>query len=102
MSRYDSFILQEQERLKRAETNPDQPMEIAPDVTRIGPGSVGGKGLGIGYFSVSLRDNEGFPDTAWLSETPAEEGEYLRHISFLAPLRIAVDGSRHFGVIFKP
>jgi hypothetical protein len=58
--------------------------------------------LGIGYFSVSLKDKDGFLDAAWLLETPAEEGEYIRHLSFMAPLTVIVDGRQHIGVIFKP
>jgi hypothetical protein len=58
--------------------------------------------LGIGYFSVSIKDGDGFLDANWLSETPAEEGEYIRHLSFLAPLTVVVDGTNHIGVIYKP
>ncbi len=60
--------------------------------------------FGIGYLTVNLREPEGdFLDMAWLdSQTACAEGQYLRHICFDGPVRIALNGRKNFGVVMKP
>ncbi|MBN1320086.1 MAG: histidine kinase [Thermoleophilia bacterium] len=57
----------------------------------------------VGYFTVNPDEGEGSLDWDWLAEQPAaQEGEYVRHLRFPAPLVVAINGKRQTGVILKP
>jgi len=60
--------------------------------------------FGIGYLTVETYHRRGdFLDTSWVDSLPAaSETEYLRHIAFDKPIRIAIDGRKNLGVILKP
>jgi hypothetical protein len=60
--------------------------------------------FGIGYFTIHPDRNAGdLLDFAWLDKQSAEsETTYLRHLRFQAPLHIALDGKKSFGVVMKP
>ncbi|MCK9203147.1 MAG: phosphoenolpyruvate synthase [Bacteroidales bacterium] len=57
----------------------------------------------VGYFTVNPFINEGFYDVAFLASQPAAyEDEFIRHVHFMKPIRIAIDGKKNFGVVYKP
>jgi len=57
----------------------------------------------IGYFTVNPDAGDGFVDWSWLSAQPAEtETEFVRHLHFLAPMTVTIDGQSHAGRITKP
>jgi len=57
----------------------------------------------VGYFTVNPFINDGFYDTEYLAGQPAAyEDAFLRHIHFEKPIRIAIDGKKNFGVVYKP
>jgi len=57
----------------------------------------------VGYFTVNPYIKDGYYDLEYLhQQPPAFEDEYLRHIRFLNPLEVKIDGSRNRGVIYKP
>lgn len=57
----------------------------------------------VGYFTVNPFINEGYYDLEFLNAHPAAfEDEYVRHVHFEKPLRVAIDGKKNFGVVFKP
>jgi CheY-like chemotaxis protein len=57
----------------------------------------------IGYFTVNPDAGEGFVDWEWLRGEPAvAETQFVRHLSFAAPVVIAINGRAHNGVILKP
>lgn len=57
----------------------------------------------IGYFTVSADGRDGFVDWAWLGAQPTEaETAFVRHVRLAAPIRVAIDGRSHAGVIVKP
>ena len=58
---------------------------------------------GVGYFTVNADVGEGFVDWTWFTTQPAvAEAVFVRHLRVDAPLRIAIDGRTHRGVIAKP
>jgi CheY-like chemotaxis protein len=57
----------------------------------------------IGYFTVNPESGDGFVDWEWLRAQPAEaDTRFVRHLRFESPLRIAINGRSHTGVISKP
>lgn len=57
----------------------------------------------VGYFTINPFINEGYYDLEFLNAHPAAyEDEYIRHVHFEKPLRVAIDGKKNFGVVFKP
>jgi len=57
----------------------------------------------VGYFTINPFINEGYYDLEFLNAFPAAyEDEYIRHVHFEKPLRVAIDGKKNFGVVFKP
>jgi hypothetical protein len=57
----------------------------------------------VGYFTINPYIKDGFYDLAYLAAQPAfHEDEYIRHIRFDKPMRIAIDGKKNIGVVFKP
>ena len=57
----------------------------------------------VGYFTVNPFINDGFYDIEYLAgQTAAYEDEFLRHIHFEKPIRIAIDGKKNLGVVYKP
>jgi CheY-like chemotaxis protein len=57
----------------------------------------------IGYFTVNPDAGEGFVDWEWLRGEPAiTETEFVRHLSFVSPVLVAINGRSHTGVILKP
>ncbi len=59
--------------------------------------------FGVGYFTVNPVLKNGFIDEAYLQIQPAiYESEYLRHVRFLNPMVIMINGKKGIGVIKKP
>ncbi len=60
--------------------------------------------FGIGYLTIDSHAKSGdYMDGCWLDLQTAEtETEYLRHIVFKNPLRIALNGRKNLGVALKP
>lgn len=59
--------------------------------------------FGVGYFTINPFSDDGFYDTAYLDSLKAAgETDHLRIIEFDTPLRIAINGRRGAGVVFKP
>ena len=60
--------------------------------------------FGIGYLTSHPEKNPSDSlDFEWLDRQPAEsETPHLRHIRFQAPLYIALDGKKGFGLVMKP
>jgi CheY-like chemotaxis protein len=57
----------------------------------------------IGYFTVNPDVGEGFVAWEWLAAQPAAtETDFVRHLRFDAPVRIAINGRTHAGYIAKP
>jgi CheY-like chemotaxis protein len=57
----------------------------------------------IGYFTVNPDAGEGFVDWQWLNAQPAtEERDCVRHLRFLAPLTVMMNGKTGQGMVFKP
>ncbi|MCX6278429.1 MAG: phosphoenolpyruvate synthase, partial [Bacteroidetes bacterium] len=57
----------------------------------------------VGYFTINPYIHDGFYDIEFLTDQPAfYEDQYIRHIRFDQPMRIAIDGKKNFGVVFKP
>ncbi len=57
----------------------------------------------VGYFTVNQEVGEGFLDWAWLDSQIGEPGtSVMRHLRFLEPLVVKIDGKRQRGVILKP
>ncbi|MCK9423016.1 MAG: phosphoenolpyruvate synthase [Bacteroidales bacterium] len=57
----------------------------------------------IGYFTVNPFINDGFYNVDYLKAQPAAyEDDFIRHIHFDNPIRIAIDGKKNFGVVYKP
>jgi len=56
-----------------------------------------------GYFTVNPDLGEGFVDWQWLASQPAvEEQGCVRHLHFVAPLVVVMNGKTSSGMIFKP
>ncbi len=59
--------------------------------------------FGIGYLTVNSRNPGDLIDYAWLEgQDPASGTDHLRHLTFPAPLEIALNGRSNYGVILKP
>jgi len=60
--------------------------------------------FGIGYLTTHPEKNTSdLLDFEWLDRQPVEsETSHLRHIRFQAPLYIALDGKKGFGLVMKP
>ncbi|MDR1883397.1 MAG: phosphoenolpyruvate synthase [Prevotella sp.] len=60
--------------------------------------------FGVGYFSINpFLQNDGLFDEKYLDEQPAvHETDYLRHIRFLNPVIIKINGKKKTGVVLKP
>jgi CheY-like chemotaxis protein len=57
----------------------------------------------IGYFTVDSTSEAGFVDWNWLlSQPPAEEKQYTKHLQFSEPLIVKINGRKNKGIIFKP
>ncbi len=58
--------------------------------------------FGVAYFTVNPFMNDGFIDTYFLSSKPATyESPMLRHVRFVEPLQVIVDGQKMIGIILK-
>ncbi len=56
----------------------------------------------VGYFTINPFINDGFYDLEYLAKfTPVFEDDVLRHIRFLKPMKIMIDGKKSKGVIMK-
>lgn len=56
--------------------------------------------LGVSYFTINAFRGDGLFNEAWLNALPAvSETEYVRHVRFVQPLSIKVDGIHREGVI---
>lgn len=57
----------------------------------------------VGYFTINPFINDGYYDLAFLDEQDAVyEDEFIRHVRFDKPIKIAIDGKQKKGVVFKP
>ncbi len=57
----------------------------------------------IGYFTVDPASEKGFLDWDWLlSQQPAEEKQYTKHLKFSDPVIVKINGRENKGIIFKP
>ena len=56
----------------------------------------------VGYFTVNPYINDGFCDYNYLDSLEASyEDPFMRHIEFIKPLEIKIDGKQNIGVIYK-
>ena len=54
----------------------------------------------VGYFTVNLRNRDGFLDWPWLRSLPAVgEKKYTKHVRLDDPITMKIDGHRNKGVI---
>jgi hypothetical protein len=59
--------------------------------------------FGIGYLTIDPRTGQDRLDLEWLDQRRAEtDSSSLRHVAFDEPLRIALNGRTHVGVVLKP
>jgi CheY-like chemotaxis protein len=59
--------------------------------------------FGVGYFTVSPYEHEGYFDLEFLNNQKAvNETKHLRLVRFDKPLKIEVDGRNNKGVVYKP
>jgi hypothetical protein len=57
----------------------------------------------VGYFTLNPYINEGYYDVDFLNKLEViYEDSYIRHVRFVNPLEIMIDGKKHRGVIMKP
>jgi CheY-like chemotaxis protein len=57
----------------------------------------------VAYFTVNPEAGDGFLDWDWLAAQPAaQEGPFVRHLTFNQPLVIKINGREQRGVILKP
>ncbi|MFA5818301.1 MAG: PEP/pyruvate-binding domain-containing protein [Bacteroidales bacterium] len=57
----------------------------------------------VGYFTLNPYINEGYYDVDFLNKLePIYEDNFIRHVRFVNPLEIMIDGKNHKGVILKP
>lgn len=57
----------------------------------------------VGYFTINPQVGQGYYDVDFLNSQPAAwENELIRHVRFDSPCKIALDGKRSFGVVYKP
>ena len=56
----------------------------------------------VGYFTINPYLNDGYSDFAYLDSLDAKyEDAFVRHIEFIKPLEIKIDGKQNIGVIYK-
>ena len=57
----------------------------------------------VGYFTINPYINEGYYDVDFLDKLEViYEDSFIRHVRFVNPLEIMIDGKKHKGVIMKP
>jgi CheY-like chemotaxis protein len=57
----------------------------------------------VGYFTVDAAQKIGFIDWDWLlSQTPAEELQFTKHLKFKTPVSVRINGHKNIGIILKP
>ena len=57
----------------------------------------------VGYFTINPYINEGYYDVDFLNNlNVVYEDGFIRHVRFVNPLEIMIDGKKHRGVILKP
>jgi CheY-like chemotaxis protein len=57
----------------------------------------------VGYFTINPYINEGYYDVEYLNGLDVVyEDKFIRHVRFMEPLEIMIDGKKHKGVILKP
>ncbi|MCF8373579.1 MAG: phosphoenolpyruvate synthase [Bacteroidales bacterium] len=57
----------------------------------------------VGYFTINPFTNDGYYDLEFLSESKAVyEDEFVRHIEFMQPVVIKIDGQKNIGMVMKP
>lgn len=57
----------------------------------------------VGYFTVDAAQKIGFIDWDWLyDQSVVEEFEFAKHIQFVKPVSIKINGQKNIGVILKP
>jgi hypothetical protein len=57
----------------------------------------------VGYFTINPFVNDGFYDLDFLnSQNAVFENEFLRHVRFEKPIKVAIDGKQKKGVVYKP
>ena len=57
----------------------------------------------VGYFTVDAAQKIGFIDWNWLhSQKVVEQFEYTKHIKFLQPASVKINGHKNIGIILKP
>lgn len=59
--------------------------------------------FGVGYFTIDPVSNQGFYDVDYLDSLPASyESDFVRIVTFDAPLPIGINGRKGQGVVAKP
>ncbi len=60
--------------------------------------------FGVGYFTVNpFLENDGFFDEEFLNSKPAVfESNFIRHVHFVNPILIKINGKKRMGVVKKP
>lgn len=59
--------------------------------------------LMVGYFTIDINNENEFIDWDWLrSVPPVESSEFTKHISFVKPLVVKMNGHQNKGIIYKP
>ena len=59
--------------------------------------------FGVGYFTMAPANGDGLFRKSLLDAMPAvEETQYVRHVRFLTPLRIVMDGMKQEGAVLLP
>lgn len=57
----------------------------------------------VGYFTVNPEAGDGFVDWPWLdAQTPLSENAHVRHLRFVKPLLVKMNGRKGEGVVLKP
>lgn len=57
----------------------------------------------VGYFTINPFINDGFYNLRYLDQQPAVfENDILRHVRFINPLTILIDGKKNLGLVLKP
>lgn len=57
----------------------------------------------VGYFTINSHIGEGSYDIGFLDSQPALwENDHIRHVRFETSCKIALDGEKSFGVVYKP
>ena len=60
--------------------------------------------FGVGYFSINpFTSKDGLFDEDYLNKQPAVfETDYIRHVQFLNPMVIKINGKKNIGTVLKP